>query len=148
MGRRERRETSEDLIWESLEEACPGCRTPVPYSQGFPCGSPSPLAHPGFIELLRASPGSREKGLWRDRLSEAGQGPCGPPVKTATADRGGPSDPLNHALASRPELGVGSPLPALGPPVILCLGFQTAPPGVHWGETQHTETERSCQVQA
>lgn len=115
---------------------------------GVPLRLTQPPCPPRLYRATQSTPGSREKGLWRDRLSEAGQGPCGPPVKTATADRGGLSDPLNHALASRPELGVGSPLQALGPPVILCLGFQTAPPGVHWGETQHTETERSCQVQA
>lgn len=94
MGRRaRRRETSEDLIWKPLEEACPGCRT---------------LFHTPN-ELLSAAPGSREKGQGRDRLIKAGQGQCGPPVKTAV-DRGGPSDPLNHILASRPELRVDRPL--------------------------------------
>lgn len=131
MGRRARRETSEDVTWKSLEEDVPDAGLSFHVPKG---SEKAPAARPGFIALLRASAGSREKGLWRDRLRKARQDQSKPLVKTATVDRGGPADPPNHTLARGPELRVGRAPSCTGTTCHLCLGFQIAPPGAHCGE--------------
>lgn len=80
---------------------------------------------------------AQRKGAVERQAGRSREGQRGPQVKTTSAERGSPSDPLHHSLGQQARASAGRllhsflhpppPTKAPGPAAILCLAFPDNP---------------------